>query len=256
MSAPALPLEVVDDEAAAGELVAAAVADLLARGGGPVVLGCPSGRTPRTSYAAIGRTVAERGFDVARLRIVMMDEYVEADGAGGFRCIDRSLPHSCGRFADDELVPLLGGGAPVDVRFPDPADPDRYEEEIAALGGIDLFLLAAGATDGHVAFNPPGSAPDGPTRVVELAETTRVDNLGTFPTLGTLDRVPTHGVSVGLGTIVRHSRSAVLLLLGAHKHAALDRTLAAPAFDPAWPASIVRELRDVRVVADRAAARG
>lgn len=44
------------------------------------------------------------------------------------------------------------------VWFPDPAQPAAYDEDIRTAGGIDLFLIATGASDGHVAFNPPGDA--------------------------------------------------------------------------------------------------
>jgi glucosamine-6-phosphate deaminase len=89
---------------------------------------------------------------------------------------------------------------------------------------------------------------------VELAESTRRDNLATFPSFGSLDRVPRFGVTVGLGTIVRHSSRVTLLLSGAEKQVAFSRTVAATAFDPEWPATIVHECRSARIVADRAAA--
>ncbi len=57
------------------------------------------------------------------------------------------------------LAPLeAAGGASPQLWYADPADPAAYDRRIAAAGGIDLFLLASGASDGHVAFNPPGSA--------------------------------------------------------------------------------------------------
>jgi glucosamine-6-phosphate deaminase len=140
------------------------------------------------------------------------------------------------------------------VHFPRPEDPAAYEDEIAALGGVDLFLLAAGASDGHVAFNPPNSLLTSRTRVVELAESTRRDNLATFPTFRALDEVPRHGLTVGLGTIRRHSRAVALLLLGEGKRHALARTRALAGFDPAWPASFVRLCQAPRIIADAAAA--
>ena len=117
------------------------------------------------------------------------------------------------------------------------------------------FLLASGATDGHVAFNPPGSGADSVTRIIPLAPTTRRDNLGTFPEFGgRLEAVPMHGVSVGLGTIVRHSRAAALVLHGDGKRVALQRLAACSGFDPAWPASIIHRCRQPRLLLDRAVA--
>ena len=247
---------------AAGEWAAEQIAELLegARARGTdTVIGCPAGRTPRSTYAALGRLAAQRGLDLSRLQIVMMDDYV-VEAPGGYAHCPIGAAHSCRRFAECELRETLNAGVPrerqlpaVQVHFPEPGEPERYEETIAALGGIDLFLLAAGASDGHVAFNPPGSAPDSRTRIVELAESTRRDNLATFPSLRTLGDVPRHGVTIGLGTIVRHARQTLLLLLGADKHGALARTLAARSFDRAWPASIVFECAAAHILADTAA---
>ena len=202
-----------------------------------VVLGCPAGRTPVPIYEALARRV-----DVSRFRIVMMDEYV-VDGQ--WAPID--APHSCRGFIA-RYFPM------ENVHTPDPADPLAYEDVIDSLGGVDLFILALGSTDGHVAFNPPGSSADSRTRVIELSEETRRDNLGTFPSFGSLDEVPRHGVSVGLGTIVDKSRSAVLVAHGAHKADAVAHTLALDHFDASWPASIIYNCANPSIVVDAAAA--
>jgi glucosamine-6-phosphate deaminase len=256
-------VEIVPDALRAGEVAAEAIAAALAtaaRDGRRAVLGGPAGRTPRTAYAALGRLARERALDLSRLELVMMDEYVVKTEPGYAYC-PADAPYSCRRFAERELRAVLNEGLPAErqlpesqVHFPAPADPGAYEEKIAKLGGVDLFLLAAGASDGHVAFNPPSSQLTSRTRVVELAESTRRDNLATFPTFRGLDEVPRFGLTVGLGTIRAHSRGVLLLLLGEGKRHALARTRALAGFDPAWPASFVRLCRNPRIVADSAAA--
>lgn len=191
-----------------------------------------------TTYEALGSS----GVDLGRLVIVMIDEFV-VDGA----LAPRDAHYSCRRFVDEHVLPHVGDRT---VLCPDPADPAAYDDV-----EIDLFLLASGASDGHVAFNPPGTPLDSPTRIVELAESTRRDNLGTFPGFGSIDEVPRHGVSVGLAAITRAHR-AVLLVLGAHKAAALARLRALDDFDPAWPASVIHRCTDPLVVVDEAAVRG
>ena len=116
-----------------------------------------------------------------------------------------------------------------------------------------MFLLASGATDGHVAFNPPGTPLDSATRVEALAESTRRDNLGTFPEFGSLDAVPTHGVTVGLASVTR-AKHAMMLLLGAQKRPALHRLLASGDFDPEWPATVVYRCDAPVLIVDEAAA--
>jgi glucosamine-6-phosphate deaminase len=205
---------------------------------GDFLLGCPGGRSLRTTYVALARRPR-----LERLVVVMMDEYVGAPPGAH---------HSCTRFAHEEIAGPLG--VPPDrVWLPDPDEPAAYDGRIAERGGIDLFLLASGASDGHVAFVPPGSARDGGTSVLELAETTRRDNLATFPGFASLDEVPTHGVSVGLGTIAA-ARAVRLVLHGAGKRDAARRLLAVDRFDPAWPASIVHEHPDARILIDEEAA--
>jgi glucosamine-6-phosphate deaminase len=245
----------------AAERIGAVLEAAQARGA-RAVLGCPAGRTPRTSYAAFARLAAARGLDLARLEIVMMDDYV-VPAAGGYEPCPTSAPHSCRRFAEQELRAVLNAGMPrerqlpaAQIHFPDARDPGRYEEVIASLGGVDLFLLAAGASDGHVAFNPPGSSLATRTRIVELADSTRRDNLSTFPTLRSLEEVPRYGVTVGLDTLVRYSKAALLLLLGAEKQQALARTLALRSFDPAWPASVIYACANARILADQGAMTG
>jgi glucosamine-6-phosphate deaminase len=221
-----------------GEVLAGEILERHDRGGGPFLLGCPGGRSLRTTY----RALAARAARLDRLVVVMMDEYLGAP---------RDAHYSVHRFAGEELVRPLGLGADR-VWFPDADDPQAYDERIAAAGGIDLFLLASGASDGHVAFVPPGSQRDGRTAVVAIAETTRRDNLATFPQFAGLDEVPTYGVSVGLGTIAA-AWTLRLVLHGADKRAAAARLLTLDDFDPSWPASIVHAHPDAEIWLDEAA---
>ena len=55
----------------------------------------------------------------------------------------------------------------------------QYDDEIASFGGIDLQILGIGS-DGHIAFNEPGTSFDSLTHVAELAESTIVDNSRLF----------------------------------------------------------------------------
>jgi glucosamine-6-phosphate deaminase len=196
-----------DADALGAALAADIVADIAAaaRDGRRYLLGCPGGRSLRSTYRAVA----------TRLR-----------------------------------------GSPVDlahVWLPDPREPERYDERIAAAGGIDLFLLATGVSDGHVAFNPPGTDLSTVTRVIDLADTTRQDNLATFPHLATLDNVPRRGVSVGLATIARLSRRAVLVTTGQAKATSVARVLGSDAWQRDWPATVIHACRDAEVWVDRAA---
>ena len=207
------------------------------------LLGCPGGRSLRSTY----RALAARRPRLDRLVVVMMDDYV-VDGAAA----PVEAHYSCRRFALHELVGPLALRE-EQVWLPDPADPAAYDERIAAAGGIDLFLLASGASDGHVAFVPPGSPREGRTAVLELAESTRRDNVATFREFSSVAEVPRHGVSVGLGTI-GDARRVRLVLHGLQKRRAATTLLAYDRFDASWPASIVHDCADGEIWLDRAAA--
>ncbi len=251
-------LQVFEDAEALGYALASEIADGLEsarRKTKRYLLGCPGGRSPRTTYAALAGIVQERALDLRHLVIVMMDDYLADEGE--LRRVDPHLHCSVERFALQEIVGPLNAAAPPghgiphdSVWLPDPREPQAYDERLSAFGGIDLFILASGDSDGHVAFNPPGSARDCRTRVIALAESTRRDNLGTFPEFADLDDVPRRGISIGISTIVETAHRAVLVAPGPSKRAAVQRIRAANDYDPTWPASVLTCCRNPSLYAD------
>lgn len=193
------------------------------------LLGCPTGRTPRPIYEEI----TKHGRDLGHVVLVMMDEYVPSAGE----------PWSCHAFVQRNMA------WNAEIWFPDPSDPAAYDRRIANAGGIDFFLLASGASDGHVAFNQPGAPRDSRTRVVPLSEATRRDNLKTSPAFGSFEKVPAHGVTVGIATITA-AREAVMVVWGESKRRTLQRIRAANHYDPAWPATIIHECSVREIVCD------
>ena len=100
---------------------------------------------------------------------------------------------------------------------------DDYERAIAEAGGVDLQLLGIG-TDGHIGFNEPGSSFASLTRVKTLTEQTREDNARFFDSI---DDVPLHCITQGLGTILR-ARHLVLLAFGEGKAEAVAGAVEGP----------------------------
>jgi glucosamine-6-phosphate deaminase len=194
-------------------------------GAQPRLLGCPGGRSLLTTYRRLP--------ELPETTIVMMDEYLPVPPT--------SAHFSCRGFAERELPAARA------IWLPDPADPPAYDDRIAAAGGIDVFLLASGASDGHVAMLGPGAPRAGRTSVVPLAESTRRDNLATFPEFESLGEVPTQGISVGLATIT-DARALRMVIHGEHKRDAIDRLLSYDGFDPEWPASIVHDHDDAEIL--------
>lgn len=252
------PIQVFATPAALGSHVASLVLARIAataRDGRPFLLGCPTGRTPGPVLDALSRQLAAAPRDLSHVVLVMMDEYL-VPGARGLDYAPSSEPWSCHHYARAEIAGRLNASLreaeklrAESIWFPDPADPAAYDARIRDAGGIDLFLLASGASDGHVAFNPPGSPRESRTRIIPLSEETRRDNLLTFPTFGALERVPHHGVSVGIATIIE-AREALMLAWGPGKRLTVSRMRAAARYEPDWPATLIHECARGEILVD------
>jgi glucosamine-6-phosphate deaminase len=189
----------------------------------------------------------------------MMDEYLVARD-GRLVYAPSEQPWSCHHYVRSEIAGRLNEVLPPKRRlpdesiwFPDPDDPDVYDARIDEAGRIDFFILASGASDGHVGFNPPGSPRESRTRIIPLSEETRRDNLQTFTAFGALANVPHHGVSVGIDTIAR-AKEAVMIVWGEGKRLTLSRIRGAAHYESDWPATVIHECPGREVLCDEAAA--
>ncbi|MGL3149505.1 glucosamine-6-phosphate deaminase [Microbacterium sp. A82] len=232
---------VVENAAAAGALVAGEIVRLIAHRP-DTVLGLATGSTPLPVYQALHGRLA--GTDVSQVRGFALDEY-----AG----IDPKHPESYRSVITREVVEPLGLN-PENVHVPngsldgiEHAGAD-YEAAITAAGGVDLQILGIG-TDGHIGFNEPGSSFASQTRVKTLTEQTRKDNARFFDSI---DDVPRHCITQGLGTILR-ARHLVLLAFGEGKARAVAEAVEGPV-SALVPASAIQMHQHVTVVVDEAAA--
>jgi glucosamine-6-phosphate deaminase len=116
-----------------------------------------------------------------------------------------------------------------------------FEEKIEESKGIDLCILGIGS-NGHIAFNEPGSSFESRTRVVELSKQTREDNLRFFDSI---DDVPTQAITMGLGTIME-SKMIVLIANGVKKKSILNQAMLGIITEDV-PASILQNHKNVKV---------
>ena len=230
---------IVRGQEEAGALAAGIIGRLVASAP-DAVLGLATGSTPLSTYAAL----AASGLDLGRVRGFALDEYVglPAGHEESYRAvITREVVEPLGldpalvRVPGDDGLPLQGAG-------------ERYEADIYAAGGIDLQILGIGRT-GHIGFNEPGSSLASLTRVKTLTEQTRLDNARFFDSI---DQVPMHCITQGLGTILR-ARHLVLLAFGESKAAAIAGALEGPV-SASTPGSVVQLHPRVSVIVDEAAA--
>lgn len=94
----------------------------------------------------------------------------------------------------------------------------RYDKSIEAAGGIDLQLLGIGV-NGHIAFNEPGIPFTSLTNIVDLAESTRIENARYFKNP---EDVPTQAITMGIQTIM-NAKEIVLIAFGDKKVEAIER---------------------------------
>ena len=232
---------ILESKAAAGALVADEIVRLIDEVKNPV-LGLATGSTPLPVYQALRERLA--GHDVSHVRGFALDEYVGLDAAHpeSYRSvITREVIEPLG--LDPDLIRVPNGDLET-IRHAG----DDYERDIIEAGCVDIQLLGIG-TDGHIGFNEPGSSFASTTRLKTLTEQTREDNARFFDSL---DEVPRHCITQGLGTILR-ARHLVLLAFGESKADAVAAALEGPV-SAILPASAVQLHPHVTVVLDEAAA--
>ena len=230
---------IVESAEEAGELASDAIAALIA-GKPDAVLGLATGSSPLAAYAALAR----RKLDLSKVRGFALDEYVG---------LNTAHPQSYRSVIIREVVEPLGF-TPSLVRVPGDdggslqGAGERYERDIGAAGGIDLQVLGIGRT-GHIGFNEPGSSFASSTRVKTLTRETRQDNSRFF---GSIDEVPTHCLTQGIGTIL-HARHLVLFAFGKVKARAIAAAVEGP-LTASLPGSAIQLHPHVTVFVDEQAA--
>ena len=128
---------------------------------------------------------------------------------------------------------------PSNCNYPD-RNVQSYEQRLKGTP-IDLCILGIG-TNGHIAFNEPGSSFDSRTRVVSLSEQTIKDNSRFFDNI---NDVPKQAITMGLGTIM-DSKRIVLMANGKHKKDILDKAMNGEITEDV-PASILQRHDNVEV---------
>ncbi|MFW7413732.1 glucosamine-6-phosphate deaminase [Demequina sp. SO4-18] len=206
-------------------------------------LGVATGSTPLPVYAALAEHAA-RDSDFSQVSAFALDEYVG---------LPEGHPGSYAEEVTRQVTAPLGLDR-TRVHVPDgrvegiETAGERYEAELVAHGGVDLQFLGIGST-GHLGFNEPGSSFASLTRVKTLTERTRRDNARFFDSL---EDVPMHCVTQGLGTILRAGH-LVLLAFGEGKADAVAAALEGPV-TASMPGSAIQLHAHVTVVLDEPAA--
>ena len=189
---------------------------------GRLVVGIPWGTTPVPVFNAFANIARNHAIKLSGFHLVVMDEYI-VKSASGYSYVDELAQYSGHYHLNRDLFEKLPEKQALQLRnntyFPKPENPNGFDEFIKRkLGGVDIFLIAVGAHDGHVAMNGPGTEPGTRTRVVRIPETVRSYN---FEKMGkqfnnNIENVPRFGISVGLETIL-DSQKLLFVAFGGSK---------------------------------------
>jgi glucosamine-6-phosphate deaminase len=180
----------------------------------PFVLGLPTGGSPRLIYQAFVKLNKEGKLSFANVHTYNMDEYIG---------LSAEHPQSYHYFMAENLfnhvnvdpahIHILNGMAEDLAK-----ECQSYEQSIAKDGGIELFLGGMGS-DGHIAFNEPGSSLQSRTRIKSLTDETKIANARFFG--GDPAKVPAAALTVGVGTVM-DAREVLIIVSGKKKARALQ----------------------------------
>lgn len=210
----------------------------------PFVLGCPTGSSPLGMYRELISMNHQGKVSFANVVTFNMDEYVG---------LPEEHPESYHSFMwnnffnhidiKKENVHILNGNA-------DSLEQEciQYENAIAEIGGIDLFLGGIGP-DGHIAFNEPGTSLSSRTHIATLNNDTIIANSRFFD--NNVDLVPKRALTVGVATIM--SAKEVLIICNGHNKARALRHAIEEGVNHMWTISALQMHPEGIIVCDEAA---
>ena len=203
------------------------------------VLGLATGTSPLQVYADLVEANKAGRVTFKNVTTFNLDEYVGLEGTH-----DQSYRYFMNVNLFDHIDidksktnVLLGVGDYVSFM-------KEYDKKIEEAGGIDIQILGIGS-DGHIAFNEPGTPFDSLTHETELTEQTIKDNSRLF---NDISEVPTRAVTMGLKSIM-NARKIVLIATGKNKAKAVYGLLKGPITED-MPCSILQKHPDVTVYVD------
>lgn len=194
------------------------------------LFGMPTGKSPVGVYQILSQLSQDGMLDWSKAHCFALDDYLNVDEK-----------HSFHHFLEENLY--KNTNLPQSHKH-SPIYQDDYDRLIRELGGLDLCVLGLG-TNGHIAFNEPGTPASSWTHCHFLTESTKQANA---PAFGGSDKVPTTAITIGIETILE-SKAIILIASGERKKNVLEKALSGQ-ITPEIPASYLALHPHVRVFRD------
>ena len=208
------------------------------------VLGLATGSTPLGLYKLMIEDHKTNGTSYENIHSYNLDEYVG---------LPITHPESYYAFMHNNLfnhIDIKEENVHVPCGLGDDLDTKCKEyDAMIEKEPIDIQVLGIGS-DGHIAFNEPGTSFTSGTHVTGLAESTIKDNARFFE--NDMSKVPTQACTQGIGTIMK-AKNIIIIATGKNKAQAVKDMIEGPV-DEKCPASILQKHPSVIAIIDEDAA--
>lgn len=210
----------------------------------PFVLGLPTGSTPLGMYRELINQYQAGKVSFENVVTFNMDEYIglppEHHESYHFFMKESFFKHINIQPKNINILNGMTKDYETECR--------NYEEKIKSYGKIHLFIGGVG-TDGHIAFNEPGSSLTSRTRVKTLTMDTIKSNARFFN--NDINLVPKTALTVGVGTIT--DAEEVMIIANGENKAQAIRQAVEGSISQMWPISILQMHQHALIVCDDAA---
>lgn len=207
------------------------------------VLGLATGSTPIGLYKNMIEDHKENGTSYKNIKTVNLDEYAGLDYSSDQSYVYFMRSNLFDHIDIDLKNTNIENGKAVDRQ----AECDRYNRLLEEMQQ-DIQVLGIGS-NGHIAFNEPGTPFGSVTHIVDLAESTIKDNSRMF---ASIDEVPRQAFTMGLKNIM-NAKKVLILANGANKAKAVYGLVKGEVTED-LPASVLQLHPDCVVIADESAA--
>ena len=207
------------------------------------VLGLATGSTPIGLYKNMIKDHKENGTSYKNIKTVNLDEYAGLDYSSDQSYVYFMRSNLFDHIDIDLNNTNIENGKATDRQ----AECDRYNKLLEEMQQ-DIQVLGIGS-NGHIAFNEPGTPFGSVTHIVDLAESTIKDNSRMF---ASIDEVPRQAFTMGLKNIM-NAKKVLILANGANKAKAVYGLVKGEVTEN-LPASVLQLHPDVVVIADESAA--
>lgn len=174
------------------------------------ILGFATGVSPIETYKLLIEDHQQNGTSWDKITTFNLDEFVG---------IDQSHPESFIKQMKTNLFDHINiSSSRINIPNSKAENPENeanaYEQKIAE-NPIDLQYISIGI-NGHMAYNEPGTPFNSKTHVTNLTDETIVDMIkkGKF---STFDECPKQAITMGIQTILKYTKKAIMISFGSHK---------------------------------------